>query len=531
MDYWTEVAMAIPLPPSPFVGPHFLSQVPEMPIAVSVDDQPDGTVGDAVNFNMDSREKSSVGQRDASTSTLENGRLNRPLAPTSNSAPLAPLSKLLPQDSPGCSRTPVSVVPPQISPFTSLAHLAHLIRSQGYRNRQCSDARVRHYRSLVSAELSARLIHCGTLANRDLADYLYSDGTSVFATLNNTLQGRKEFASLYSVMYDIKDSCDSYRRYSLLEAELGSRHGQGKASARKDVSHFSTTFMDEIPGKARDDLLDLLSEIRTNPDFLASRIASLEQQDLASLSAFGPARDSLDHVISSRNRTTRSAQSQQQQYGKAQVPTPLERLLSFQRHDPLSALVHTIFTSFSSSDILEDHRRTEIWASTCARLIRESKPGSDRLILNVLDIWSSMHNWNSKASMELYLLELSQKGQILLDELEDNHASTRGSGIKQSGFSSLGIASDSSNLENFYNWAVKRLFEVLDNDQDTHGLPQGVLELGIMILRKLDSEKHRITAISFIVRRWYISNFVFNVIKHPEVRKAFFIWMRIGSNS
>ena len=526
MDYWTEVAMAVSLPPSPFVGPYLLSQVPEMPMAVSVDSRSDGTINDAVNLKAEAREKGSFERRDAGTSTLEDEKLNRPMVSTSNSAPLTPLSGLLPQDTSGRSRSPVSIAPPLISPFTSLAHLTHLIRSQGYQDRQCSDARVRHYRSLVSAELLARLIHCGASANRDLADYLYTDNKSVFATLNNPVQGRKEFASLYRVMYDIRDSCDSYRRYSLLEAELGSRHGQGNRSARKDVPQFFTTFMDEIPGKARDDLLDLLSEIRTNPDFLASRISSLDQQELASLSAFGPARDCLDYVMFSRNRTNRSAQTQQQQYGKVQAPTPIERLLSFQRHDPLSALIYTVFASSTGSNILEDHRKTEIWASTCARLIREGKPGSDRLILSVLDIWSFMHNWNFKANLELYLMEILQKGQILLDGIENNHAGIQGNNTQQPTFLSSGLAIDSNNLETFYNWAVKRLFETLDNDQDTHGIPQGVLELGSAILRKLDSQKHQITASSFIVRRWYISTFVFNAIKHPEVRKAFSIWMR-----
>lgn len=519
MDYWIEVAMAVPLPPSPFAGSHLLSQVPELPIAVSVDSRSDGTVNDAVNLNAETKERSSV-RRDTSTNTLDDGGQNRPIVSTSNSAPMAPPFKLLPQDPPGRSRSPVPAALPLISPFTSLAHLAHLIRSQAYQYRRCSDARVRHYRSLVSAELSARLIHCGASANRDLIDYLYSDSKSVFATLNNPVQGRKDFASLYNIMYDIRDSCDSYRRYSLIESELGSRLGNGSPSVRKDVSPSFATFMDEIPGKARDDLLDLLFEIRTNPDFMASRISSLDQQDLTSLTAFGPARDYLDHVINSRSRMNRSAQAQQQQYGKVQVLTPTERLLSFRRHDPLSALVYTVFASSSGSDISEDHRRTEIWASTCARLIREGRPGSDRLILSVLDIWASMNGWDLKANMEIYLMEVLQKGQILLDELEDKHVGIHRNNAQQAGFSSLGLATDSNKLETFYDWAIKRLFEVLGDDQNTHGVPRGVLRLGIAILRKLDSQKHRVTASSLIVRRWYISTFVFNAVKHPEVRKA-----------
>ena len=524
MDCWTDIAAAVPMPPSPGLGPQVSSQVPEMPTAVTVDGQQDGTIDASASYSPGTSGESSTSQCNVGTACPEDEKLNRPVVSTSYSAPLARLPKSPPQDLSGQSASPLPAAPPTLLPSVSLANLAHLIRLQGCQQRRHSDARVRHYHSAVSTGLSARLVNCGVLATRDLVDYLRVDRKSVFASLGSVMQDGKDFASLHNVMHDIRDSCDLYRRYSLLEPELDSTYGQGKAATAGFAPQSFTTFMDEIPGKARDDFLDLLTEIRTNPDFLASRIASLEQQDLASLTNFGLARDALDPVVSPRGKTARTTQAQQHQHGKPQVPTPVDRLLSFQRHDPLLTLIHTVFASSAGLDTTEDLRRIDIWATTCASLFAEGKAGSDRLVLSILDIWATMGDWASRSRMEFYLMELLQKGQFLLDRLEESHAGFNRNAAQRTGLPSMGPASDSTSAEDFYAWAVRRLFEVLEDDQDAVGIPQGAIDIGAMILCKLDNRKNRMAAISLIVRRWFISTFLFNAIKHPEVRKAKSYW-------
>lgn len=407
------------------------------------------------------------------------------------SAPASRIPRLLPQD---LSQYAEAYLPAAAltTSSTSLAELAHLIRLQGYQEQRKAHSRVRLHRWLVSSALSARLVHCGELAYRTLVDNFRSDD-------------KKSFATLYNALHDVRNSCDATRRYSLLEPDL--EFGNSK-SAKHERSQSFSTFINEVPSKILDDLLDFISEIRTNPDFLATRILNLSQQELASLTSFRQALDPIDSVMAlqARGKAVGSGPKPSQ----AQGPSPVERLLSFQRHDPLSALIYTIFANSSGPDSAEDLRRTDAWATTCARLITEAKPGSDKFIKHVLDAWAGMREWPGKANLELYLMQVLQDGQFLLEKAEDQPARPGTQPVPRS-------TKDTIAADDFYDKAIKRLFEVVDDEPSAGGIPEGVLEIGTAILRKLDdSRKHRTAAQTFIVSRWFFSTYLLNAIIHPE---------------
>ncbi|KAB2578110.1 uncharacterized protein LTHEOB_3782 [Lasiodiplodia theobromae] len=414
----------------------------------------------------------------------------RPQMPISASAPAGRLPRLLPAD---VSQYSEPTFHPDIvsTSSTSLAELAHLIRLQSYQEQRRCHARVRLHRSLVANALSARLVHCGELVHRTLVDHFRSDD-------------KKGFAQLYNALHDVRNSCDATRRYALLEPDL--EFGKTKTLKNERVNSFST-FMHEIPTKTRDDLLEFLSELRTNPDFLATRITSLSQQELASLTTFRQALDPIDSVMAlqARGKPVPSSQKSQVLSGS----TAVERLLSFQRHDPLSALIYTIFANSSGPDSTEDLRRTDIWSTTCARLITEGKPGSDKFIKSVLDAWAGMREWPGKTNLELYLMEVLQDGQFLLEKTED--------ASRQRGQPEARNTKDTIAADEFYDRSVLRLFEVIDDEPSAGGIPEGILEIGTAILKKLeDSRKHRTAAQTFIVSRWFFSTYLLNAIIHPE---------------
>ncbi|KAL1645680.1 hypothetical protein SLS58_003564 [Diplodia intermedia] len=414
----------------------------------------------------------------------------RPQMPVSASAPAGRLPRLLPAD---VSHYTEPTFNPDIvsTSSTSLAELAHLIRLQSYQEQRRCHARVRLHRSLVANALSARLVHCGELVHRTLVDHFRSDD-------------KKSFAQLYNALHDVRNSCDATRRYALLEPDL--EFGKTKTLKNERVNSFST-FMHEIPTKIRDDLLEFLSELRTNPDFLATRITSLSQQELASLTTFRQALDPIDSVMAlqARGKPVPSAQKSQVLSGS----TAVERLLSFQRHDPLSALIYTIFANSSGPDSTEDLRRTDIWSTTCARLITEGKPGSDKFIKSVLDAWAGMREWPGKTNLELYLMEVLQDGQFLLEKTEDLP--------RQRSQPEARNTKDTIAADEFYDRSVLKLFEVIDDEPSAGGIPEGILEIGTAILKKLeDSRKHRTAAQTFIVSRWFFSTYLLNAIIHPE---------------
>jgi hypothetical protein len=417
----------------------------------------------------------------------------RPQVSACMSAPAGRLPRLLPADlsSYTDSYLPTAAIP---TSATSLAELAHLIRLQGYQEQRKQHSRVRLHRWLVSSALSARLVHCGELAYRTLVDNFRSDD-------------KKGFASLYNALNDVRNSCDATRQYALLEPDL--EFGKSK-TMKSEKSLSSSTFLNEVPSKILDDLLDFISEIRTNPDFLAARISSLSQQELASLSSFRQALDPIDSVMAMQARGKNVGAQKPSQQGN-----PVERLLSFQRHDPLAALVYSIFANSSGPDSAEDLRRTDVWATTCARLIKDIKPGSEKFIKTVLDVWAGMREWPGKANLELYLMQALQDGQFLLEKAEESaRAGTQP--IARS-------TKDTIAADEYFDRVVKRLFEVVDDEPSAGGIPEGVLEIGNAILRKLDDEKNlRKASQNFFVSRWLFSTFLLNAIIHPEAGRPLF---------
>jgi hypothetical protein len=417
--------------------------------------------------------------------------VQRPRVEASVSAPAGRLPRLLLADPSHYSDTYLNLTAAIPTSSTSLAELAHLIRLQGYQEQKKAHSRVRLHRWLVSSALSARLVHCGELAHRTLVDNFRSDD-------------KKSFATLYNAINDVRNSCDATRRYALLEPDL--EFGKPKGAKHDKVQSFST-FMNEVPSKFLDDLLGFISEIRTNPDFLATRILNMSQQELASLTSFRQALDPIDSVMAMQARG--KAVNANQKSNQPQGPTPVERLLSFQRHDPLAALVYTIFANSSGPDSAEDLRRTDVFATTCAKLIMETKQGGEKFIKTVLDVWAGMREWPGKANLELYLMQILQDGQFLLERAEEQSART---GTQPVRTTKETIASDE-----FFDKAVKRLFEVVDDEPSAGGIPEGVLEIGNAILRKLDESRGlRKGAQNFFVSRWLFSTFLLNAIIHPE---------------
>ncbi|CAJ2506553.1 Uu.00g006830.m01.CDS01 [Anthostomella pinea] len=385
---------------------------------------------------------------------------------------------------------------------TTLQELAHLVRLSKYQERKRANTRIRLQRTLVSTALSARLTRCGEATQRNLAESFRSSDT----------QG---FANLFSAMQDVRNSCDATRRYALLEPEMESLQSPGMASPESlDVPPSTiggnglslvTPFLGELSVSARETILNFLTQLRTNPDYLASRLCALTDAELQALTMFHRGLEPIEsqmpfHEIRSSGRGGASTANR----NSAVAPNPVERLLSFQRHDPLSALIHTCFANSAGPDSAEDKRRTEIWASACARLI--SSKSHHNTLISILNVWSAMRDWSGRSNMEWFLMKILEEGAFLLDRAED----PQGTRFHISDWSSK----DSIAAEEFYDRAVDELFDIID-DEDATGIPEGVIELGNEILRQL-GDKFVDETRSWFVYKWLFSSWLMAVVIHPE---------------
>jgi len=312
----------------------------------------------------------------------------------------------------------------------------------------------------------------------------------------------KGFASLHAALHDVRASCDATRRYALLEPDMDT-----KSNLHADPEEQFSTFMHEIPPKDRNELLAFISELRNNPEFLAGRISSLSSQELDRLTSFYPTIDQKEiSVLASGKPSARKG-------GVNMSAAPVERLLSFQRHDPLSALIFTIFANSSGPDSQEDVRRTNVWATVCAHLLVETKAGHERLFRSVMDAWASMRNWPVKPRLEFFLLEVLRDGQFLLEKSES---------VTGKSGSVLDVPYDKPMAyaaEEFYERSVKKLFALIDDEPCAGGLPEGAVELGHAIWRKLmPAKKTRAFAEYKILCSWFFSYFLPHALIYPEVR-------------
>ncbi|KAK4225473.1 hypothetical protein QBC38DRAFT_262974 [Podospora fimiseda] len=395
---------------------------------------------------------------------------------------------------------------------TTLEELAHLVRLCKYQERKRANTRIRLQRSLISTALSARLMRCGEIAHRNLVDSFRGDD-------------KKAFAALFNAVIDVRKSCDETRRYALLEPEMelvqspglispeSTKTPTGSVTGTSNSPRAATPFLSELSASARDTFLGFLNQIRTNPDYLATRISSLKSSELAALTSFHQNLEPIESVLPYHSRSTQRVASggsttlpgSTGSGGPGKERTAIERLLSFQRHDPISSLIYTCFAN-AGPDSAEDKRRTATWATTCARLISTPATGGEQTIISVINVWVSMRDWAGKSNMEWYLMKILEDGAFLLDRAEDQH----GTRFNVSDWSSK----DQIAAEEFYAKAIEELFDVID-DEDATGIPEGLIELGNEILKRLDRRYVEST------RKWLIAKYLFTgwllgVVIHPE---------------
>ncbi|KAJ4141961.1 hypothetical protein NW754_014750 [Fusarium falciforme] len=292
---------------------------------------------------------------------------------------------------------------------TTLEELAHLVRLSKYQERKRANTRLRLQRNLVSTALSARLTRCGEIAHRNLVDSFRRDD-------------KENFSALYNAIHDVRNSCDELRRYALLDPEMEGLASAGIGSSESlDTPTNSaaalgplktiTPFLHDISASARDTFMDFLTQLRTNPDYLATRICSLSSSELNSFLTYHKGLEPVESVLPFHGRS--AGRSHASASGRSSTAVDIERLLSFQRHDPLSILIHTCFANSAGPDSSEDQRRTEIWSTALARLISEPKSTGEHFLISVLNIWTAMRDWSGKSNMEWYLMKILEDGAFL----------------------------------------------------------------------------------------------------------------------
>lgn len=325
---------------------------------------------------------------------------------------------------------------------------------------------------------------------------------------------KESFSALYNAIQDVRKSCDELRRFALIEPDLVAQSSLTLGSS-EDLeqtakltagnlasSQPSSSFLNEISSSSAETFLELLTQIRTNQDYLGTRLCALSSSELSHFIQAHKGVEPFESVLPSATRSTTRSASASTRHGINDV----ERLLSFQRHDPLSILIHTCFANSAGPEGNEDQRRLDIWASALAKLISEPKSNSEQFLVCVFNNWVMMRDWSGKSNLEWYLMKILSDGAFLLDRAEDQH----GTRFNMADWTQT----DEAAAKEFYDRSVSELFELID-DEDATGIPDGLLELGGAVLNKLEGKYVENTS-KWLVWRCLFFVFFLGVIVHPE---------------
>ncbi|KAK4621849.1 hypothetical protein CLAFUW4_07422 [Fulvia fulva] len=363
-----------------------------------------------------------------------------------------------------------------------LSEISRLLRLQKYHKRRCYHAEDKLHQLQIAAAKTSRLVHSAGHVQHILAECIRSEDKNSFATLLHAFQ----------------DACGDAlhsEQSAPVDAPL----------SPESTSRCSTPFLQDLSSSSKLSILDFLSKIRYNGRFLADRLASLTHKELVSLL---PDRTSARPQESVFGGSARSNSRLSKPLGIV-VDAQIEIFFSFAFNSPIETLIFST-RGIPGADRLDDHA-TQIWADVCARLVFEQKPGSERVVPAVLDIWSSSLPWPGKDRLETWILQTLQRGSFLLEQ--PNNPSFR---ARMSGRSDVS-PEEEMRSERYFSEAADSLLELLSDQTGPSIIPPGALKLCHAVWGSLNEHPgHQRAFPQFVLVRWLFHTFCQDAITLPE---------------
>ena len=418
-------------------------------------------------------------------STIRNGPVDATPTPDAGKDVL-PLS--MPQahsSDPSPTRTAVPVE--DYKPVVPLSELTRLLRLQRYQKRRCYQAEENLHHLHIAAARTSRLARAARTVQHTLAECIRAEDKASFANL----------------LHAFRDACDDCLRPPASEADAGIA-SEGRRT---------TSVLDNLSSASRASVLDFLSKIRNDGNFIADRLKLLTHKELIALLPDRSTPRSHDSIFAG---STRSLSRVSKPLGYA-VDAQVDLLSSNAYNSPLEALIFSTH-GLSKAGNVELDRATDIWAVVSANLISEQKPGSERLVPAVLDIWTHLLPWPGKDRLQVWILQTLQQGAFLLDQPSKQSFKARVEGRPNIS------PEDEQRTDSFYAQAAESLLDLFADQNGATVIPPGALKMCHAIWTQLsDSPRHQGVLPQFLMTRWLFSTFVMDAVTLPEVSSLPFV--------
>ncbi|KAL4942890.1 hypothetical protein BDV06DRAFT_191083 [Aspergillus oleicola] len=371
-------------------------------------------------------------------------------------------------------------------PKVSFKELAGRYRQNQHKQARRKKLEQRLHATKVSMGVSARLIRLGAAVQRGLVDRLKHDD-------------KANFIALYHTMIDLQEPCSLAARRHLRPSDPE----EDWPASRESALDRASDFFKQLSPQSQADLLDILQSVRADPQFVFEKLCSLTPIQLSTL--ISSSVSSWEVSGDSFHSTSRSRiSSLSLKTGHATSIPFKDRVLAFERTDPLSTLLFNVYAAPLDSDAPEALLRLDMWSSVCAKLIADGASRSFALIDHILTLWATGSDWTAKPKFELYLMDILQTGAFLLEPIE-----------APPGFDMDPIDPLRTEVaEEYFASAVDSLLELLD-DTDA-GLPRSVVRLSKAILQKLDRQDCRDRFLDFLLVQWFFPKFLYGALTYPE---------------
>jgi chromatin assembly factor 1 subunit A len=362
------------------------------------------------------------------------------------------------------------------------------------RSRQSQRKRVQRKRleqrlraTKVSIGISARMIRVGNTVQRGLVEALKHDD-------------KASFVALYHTLFDLQESCVSSARHEE-HRDLSDDH---ESFAESELDR-SSDFFHQLSPQSRTDLLEILRMVRSDPQFLVTRLRSFTSAQLATFTSPATTLESGDPAFASSSSRLRG----QYAYNRnpAQFASFKNHAYTFERTDPLTILLCNVFTAPLDPDSPEAKLRLDTWSTVCAQLMSHGSSKFYPLIGQILSSWATGCNWKARPKFELYLMDILQTGAFLLEHID----SPAGLDFAPEALDPL----RTDVAEEFFASAVDNLFRVLDDPDG--GFPRTVLQFAKAVLRKLESPDSRSRFLEYLFVQWFFPKFLYSALTYPEV--------------
>jgi len=304
------------------------------------------------------------------------------------------------------------------------------------------------------------------------------------------------FARVFSHAQDLVDVC-----YSHWNNELQSIDTLQASQSTITQSTSPLPFFGQLVPEAQKELLDLLSNLRSNPLFLVERLSSLPLSQVAILTG-KPKWEASESLLASLSQNS-GGSAQRRRRVQAFSKELEDYATSFERSDPLSFLLHNLYGHDTSPEAPESQLRLSTWSTVCAELLHSGSKSYNSLYWQVLEAFSAMQDWPAKTRIELFLMDVLQRGAFLIND----NASPR----TRLGQDALNTVQAHQFLES----AVSDLYWTLI-ECSVGCYPTGALALAQAILGKLPDERHQADFRIDFFQKWFLNHFLKAAIMFPE---------------